>query len=307
MACPSILYPQLNRETSTLKAGFDYQDLHFSQDSFHLFAGLCAVDDKDNVKQTFQRLHECGQVCARMGAYKPRTNPYSFQGLGEKCLSYVFELAGQYGIRVIAMEVTHEAHIEAIHKHLEQLGHPTGIMLQVGTRNAQNFELLKALGQQTEYPILYKRGYANTLEESFQAMEYIAKSGNPKIVFCLRGVATRLSAPHRNLVDFAQIPTIKRLTSLSVCVDPSHAVGRNDRAPDHIQDIYHATAQGLIAGANMVLVDFHPFPQNAKVDSQQAIPLSDLEWFIYDLQITREAYLKRQKAAVARTDVYEFA
>lgn len=307
MASPLNLYPQLNRQTSTLKAGFDYQGLHFSQDSFHLFGGLCAVDDRENVKQTFQRLQACGQVCARMGAYKPRTNPYSFQGLGEKCLSYVFELAGQYGIRVIAMEVTHEAHIEAIHHHLETLGHPTGVMLQVGTRNAQNFELLKALGQQTEFPILYKRGYGNTLEESFQAMEYIAKGGNPKIVFCLRGVTTRLSEPHRNLVDFAHVPTIKRLTSLSVCIDPSHAVGLNDSAPDRIQDIYHATAQGLIAGANMVLVDFHPSPQAAKVDSQQAIPLADLEWFIYDLQITREAYLKRQKAAMARTDVYELA
>lgn len=299
-------YPKLSRNANA-QAGFDYEGLHFSQDSFHLFAGLCAVDDKQAVESTFKRLQQCGQVCARMGAYKPRTSPYSFQGLGEHCLPYVFELAGQYGIKVIAMEVTHESHIEAIDNHLEKLGRPTGVMLQIGTRNAQNFELLKALGQQSEYPILYKRGYSNTLDESIQAMEYIAKAGNTKIVCCLRGISTRLSEPHRNLVDFSQIPIIKRLTNLSVCVDPSHAVGINALSPDHIQDIYHASAQGMIAGANMVLVDFHPSPRDAKVDSQQAIPLTDLEWFIYDLQITREAYLKRSAAAKARIEVYDLA
>ena len=94
-----------------------------------------------------------------MGAYKPRTNPYSFQGHGAGCLLYVFELAGKYGIRVIAMEVTHEKHVEEIENCLENLGHPTGIMLQVGTRNIQNFELLKTLGGQKTYPVLLKRGF----------------------------------------------------------------------------------------------------------------------------------------------------
>ena len=99
-------------------------------------------------------LQENGQVCTRMGAYKPRTSPYSFQGHGKNCLPYVFELAGKYGIKVIAMEVTHESHVDEINEALEQTGNPTGVMLQIGTRNTQNFELLKSVGRQQEFPVL---------------------------------------------------------------------------------------------------------------------------------------------------------
>jgi len=124
--------------------GFDYNGVHFDQESLHVFAGLCAVDTPEHVEQMLQALQTHGQVCTRMGAYKPRTNPYSFQGHGKGCLPYVFELAGKYGIKVIAMEVTHESHVDEIDECLEATGHPTGVMLQIGTRNTQNFELLKA-------------------------------------------------------------------------------------------------------------------------------------------------------------------
>lgn len=109
-----------------------------------------------------------------MGAYKPRTNPYSFQGHGASCLPYVFDLAGQYGMKVIAMEITHEDHIDEIHDALQRSGHPTGVMLQIGTRNTQNFELLKAVGRQSEFPVLFKRGFGITLNESLNAAEYLA-------------------------------------------------------------------------------------------------------------------------------------
>jgi 3-deoxy-7-phosphoheptulonate synthase len=144
----------------------------------------------------------------RMGAYKPRTSPYDFQGLGAACLPYVFELAGQHGIRVVAMEVVHESQIEEIHRALEQAGRATGVMLQIGTRNAQNFELLRHVGQQREFPVLFKRGMGITLEESLNACEYIASEGNRNIVFCLRGVKTHLGDPHRNLIDFGHVPVL---------------------------------------------------------------------------------------------------
>ena len=119
-----------------------------------MFAGLCAVDNPSNVETMMRALREHGQVCTRMGAYKPRTSPYSFQGHGKECLPYVFELAGKYGIKVIAMEVTHEKQVDEIKEALEATGRPTGVMLQIGTRNTQNFELLKAVGRQPELPVL---------------------------------------------------------------------------------------------------------------------------------------------------------
>ena len=275
-------------------SGFHYNGLEFSQDSFHLFAGLCAVDNPAHVEQMMQALQQQGQQCTRMGAYKPRTNPYSFQGHGKSCLPYVFELAGKYDIKVVAMEVTHEAHIEEIDKALADSGQATGVILQIGTRNTQNFELLKAIGRQHTYPALLKRGFGITLDESLNAAEYLASEGNSRVIFCLRGMKSEFGYPHRNLVDFVHVPVIKRLTRMPVCIDPSHSVGSRELAPDGIMDVCHATAQGVIAGANMVLVDFHPQPESALVDGPQALLLEELPRYIADINAAREAYLARR-------------
>ncbi len=274
--------------------GFEYNGVRFDQESLHVFAGLCAVDSREHTEETMRALGEAGVVTTRMGAYKPRTSPYDFQGHGRDCLPYVFELAGKYGIRVIAMEVTHEQQIAEIRGALERAGSPTGVMLQTGTRNAQNFELLKVVGQQTEFPVLYKRGMGITLEESFNACEYVASEGNRRIVFCLRGVKSNLGDPHRNFVDVAHVPVVKRLTRLPVCVDPSHSVGRREAAPDGLLDIQHISAQAVIAGANMLLVDFHPSPEVALCDGPQALLVRDLKAYLEDVRIVREAYEKRR-------------
>ena len=277
---------------------FDYNGVRFGQDTLHVFAGLCAVNTPEHVELMMQALQQQGQVCTRMGAYKPRTSPYSFQGHGKSCLPYVFELAGKYGIKVVAMEVTHEAHVAEIGEALEQTGHPTGVMLQIGTRNTQNFELLKYVGRQREYPVLLKRGFGITLEESLNAAEYLASEGNRKVVFGLRGMKTNMGDPHRNLVDFAHVPVVRRLTRMPVCIDPSHSVGTRDQAPDGLLDVMHVTAQGVIAGANMILVDFHPDPAKALVDGPQALTLEELPYFLEDVRIAREAYEKRQQLAM---------
>ena len=274
---------------------FDYNGVRFGQDNLNVFAGLCAVNTPEHVEAMMRALQANGQVCTRMGAYKPRTNPYSFQGHGKSCLPYVFELAGKYGIRVIAMEVTHEVHVEEIHAALEDAGNPTGVLLQIGTRNTQNFELLKYVGRQRRFPVLLKRGFGITLEESINAAEYLASEGNRNVVFGLRGMKTNMGDPHRNFVDFAHVPVVKRLTRMPVCIDPSHSVGSRDMAPDGILDVMHVTAQGVIAGANMILADFHPEPAAALVDGPQALTLDELPRFLEDIRIARDAYEARVK------------
>lgn len=277
--------------------GFEHGGLRFDQDSLHVFAGLCAVDNPTHVEMMMRAVRDAGLETTRMGAYKPRTSPYDFQGHGAECLPYVFDLAGKYGMKVIAMEVTHESQLDEIAEALEKCGNPTNVMVQIGTRNAQNFELLKFVGRQTMFPVLFKRGMGITLEESLNACEYVASNGNSRIIFGLRGMKTQYGDPHRNMVDFAHIPVVKRLTRLPVCVDPSHSVGRKDMAPDGMLDIAHATAQGVIAGANMVLVDFHPHPAKALCDGPQALTFDELGPYLEDISICREAYLKRKALA----------
>lgn len=272
---------------------FDYNGVRFGQDNLNVFAGLCAVDTPQHVETMMRALRDHGQVCTRMGAYKPRTSPYAFQGHGKACLPYVFELAGKYGIKAIAMEITHDSHLDEIREALDKTGNPAGVMLQIGTRNTQNFELLKAVGRQQDFPVLLKRGFGITLDESLNAAEYLASEGNRKVVFGLRGMKTNLGDPHRNFIDFSHVPVVKRLTRMPVCIDPSHSVGSRSQAPDGIMDLMHATAQGVIAGANMILVDFHPNPSMALVDGPQALLLKELPHFLEDVRIAREAYEKR--------------
>jgi len=276
---------------------FDYNGVRFGQDTLNVFAGLCAVDLPAHVEQMMKALREHGQVCTRMGAYKPRTSPYAFQGHGRACLPYVFDLAGKYGIKVIAMEVTHESHIDEIRDALEETGNPTGVMLQIGTRNTQNFELLKIAGRQKNFPVLLKRGFGITLDESLNAAEYLASEGNRRVVFGLRGMKTNMGDPHRNFVDFSHVPVVRRLTRMPVCIDPSHSVGSRAQAPDGLLDIFHVTAQGVLAGANMILVDFHPNPAKALVDGPQALLLKELPHFLQDVGIARDAYLRRVELA----------
>ncbi len=296
-------YRVIGRHTGDVRAsGFTYKDVRFDQQSLHVFAGLCAVDNRTNVETMMRALRDNGQVCTRMGAYKPRTNPYSFQGHGASCLPWVFELAGKYGIRVIAMEVTHDSHVREILQALEETGHPTGVMLQIGTRNTQNFELLKEVGRQQELPVLLKRGFGITLDESLNAAEYLASEGNRNIIFCLRGMKTNMGDPHRNLVDFGHVPVVRHLTHLPVCIDPSHSVGSRNAGPDGILDVMHATAQGVVAGANMILADFHPKPEEALVDGPQALHMDELTWFLEDIDIARQAYETRLARAQRQTD-----
>lgn len=286
-------------EAPTEGPAFTYNDVAFGGGAFHVFAGLCVVDTRANLDATFAALARAGIVTARAGVWKPRTSPYDFQGLGAECLPWLFESAGAHGVKVIAIEVLSEAHLEVLSRALDAAGRPTGVLLQIGTRNAQNFELLKAVGRQSDFPVLVKRGMGISLEESLLGAEYVAAQGNTRVVFCLRGVKTHLGEPHRNLVDFALVPVVKRLTRLPVCVDPSHAVGSKHRAPDALSDVHHAAAMGAVAGADMLLVDVHPHPKDALCDGPQALTLEELPFFLDDLRRVRLVYETRARRAHA--------
>jgi len=145
--------------------------------------------------------------------------------------------------------------------------------------------------------VLFKRGMGITLEESLNACEYVASRGNRRIVFCLRGMKSSLGEPHRNFVDFAHVPVVKRLTRVPVGIDPSHSVGRRAVGPDGILDIFHVTAQAVISGANLVLVDLHPKPETALCDGPQALRLEELPAFVEDVAIARRAYEARCRLA----------
>jgi 3-deoxy-7-phosphoheptulonate synthase len=136
-----------------------------------------------------------------------------------------------------------------------------------------------------------------TLEESLNACEYVASSGNHRIVFCLRGMRTNLGDPHRNFVDFSHVPVLRRLTRLPVCVDPSHSVGGRFQGADGLLDIHHVAAQGVVAGANGVIVDVHPSPRDALCDGPQALLMHEVEHFVRDMELSRRTYVERVRLA----------
>ena len=229
----------------TRPSDFEYNGVTFSQDNLNIFAGLCAVDTPEHVERMMQALQEHGQVCTRMGAYKPRTSPYSFKATARPVCPMCSSWRGKYGIKVIAMEITHESHVAEIRAALNATGNPTGVMLQIGTRNTQNFELLKIVGRQQEFSVLIKRGFGITLDESINAAEYLASEGNRKVVFGLRGMKKPIWATRIAISSILRmLPVVKRLTRMPVCIDPSHSVGTRAVGPDGILDIMQVVAQG---------------------------------------------------------------
>jgi 3-deoxy-7-phosphoheptulonate synthase len=274
----------LHPEATTVKVG----PTPVGRGTFTIIAGPCAVESFEQAMISTKAAKTAGATILRGDVYKPRTSPYSFQGLGERGLEVLAECRKETGLPIVVEVVD-----------ISQVEHVTEIAdcIRVGTRNAQNFELLKAVGAQNDMPVLFKRGMGISLEDSLNACEYVASGGNHRIVFGLRGMKTNLGDPHRNFVDFAHVPVVKRMTRLPVCIDPSHSVGRRALAPDGLLDIFHVTAQAVIAGANMVLVDVHPKPAEALCDGPQALTLEELPFLLQDIAIARRAYEERRALA----------
>ncbi|MCD6252823.1 MAG: 3-deoxy-7-phosphoheptulonate synthase [Thermotogae bacterium] len=232
---------------------------------FTVMAGPCAVEDREMIMETAAFLSSLGVKVLRGGAFKPRTSPYSFQGLGVRGLEYLREAGDEYGMKIVT-EVIGESEIELVYKYAD--------ILQVGTRNAQNFSLLKKVGEKPK-PVLLKRGFMNTVEELLLAAEYIALKGNMNILLCERGIRT-FETSTRNTLDISAVPVIKLQSHLPVIVDPSHASGR--------RDIVSSLAKAaMAAGANGIIVEVHPKPEAALSDGKQSLNFQEFEALYRDL------------------------
>jgi 3-deoxy-7-phosphoheptulonate synthase len=225
----------------------------FGGDRFALIAGPCAVENRDQIMTAAEMVAEAGGVVLRGGAFKPRSSPYSFQGLGKEGLDLLGEAGSTFGLPV----VTECLRVEDVAMVAE-----TADMIQVGARNMQNFELLKALGR-LRHPVLLKRGMSATVQELLQAAEYILAGGNHQVVLCERGIRTFETAT-RSTLDVSSVPVLKELTHLPVIVDPSHAAGRREL-------VVPLALAAAAAGADGLIVEVHPVPEEALCDADQAL------------------------------------
>jgi len=252
-------YKLVSREhhprTSTVSVG----GVPIGPDTFTLIAGPCAVESAEQTLAAAQMARGAGATLLRGGAYKPRTSPYAFQGLGVAGLRILADVRAETGLPVVT-EIVDAADVDTVCKYAD--------MLQIGTRNMQNFSLLQAVGAAGK-PVLLKRGLVATYEEWLMAAEYIAQRGNLDIVLCERGIRTAETST-RNTLDVSAVPIVHTLSHLPVIVDPSHAAGRRDL-------VVPLARAGMAIGADGVIVDVHPDPERALCDGTQALHGTSLE------------------------------
>ena len=218
-----------------------------------IIAGPCAVECRAQILETAQLVKEAGAHMLRGGAFKPRTSPYSFQGLGEEALVYLAEARERTGLPIVT-EVMSPEQVPLVAKYAD--------ILQIGTRNMQNYALLHAVGE-AGFPVLLKRGMMSTIEELLMSAEYILSHGNHKVILCERGIRT-FETYTRNTLDINAIPVLKELTHLPVIVDPSHATGK--------WSLVSAVSRASIAaGADGLIIEVHPNPEKALSDGGQSL------------------------------------
>ncbi|MCS6993350.1 MAG: 3-deoxy-7-phosphoheptulonate synthase [Anaerolineales bacterium] len=218
-----------------------------------VIAGPCSVESRAQIIETAHAVKEAGACALRGGVFKPRTSPYAFQGLGEEGLEYLAEAREQTGLPIV-VEIMSQTQLDLMVKYVD--------VLQVGARNMQNFNLLRAIGE-TRTPVLLKRGLSATIEELLMSAEYILAGGNKQVMLCERGIRTFETAT-RNTTDINAIPVLKSLTHLPVILDPSHSTGH--------ADFVSAIARAAIAaGADGLIVEVHPNPAQALSDGKQSL------------------------------------
>ena len=222
-------------------------------------AGPCAIESEDSLETIASFLEKCSWKFLRGGAFKPRTSPYSFQGLGEEGLKHLNAVSRKHHLYSVS-EVLSSEEVPLVAEYVD--------ILQIGSRNAQNFSLLKKAGE-CQKPILLKRGMMMRLEEFLLAAEYIAEKGNSNIILCERGIRTFETAT-RNTLDLSAIPYLKEHTSLPVIVDPSHATGK----ASYVAPLAKAA---LACGADGLMIEVHPHPQNALSDGEQSLNLDQFK------------------------------
>jgi 3-deoxy-7-phosphoheptulonate synthase len=271
-------YKLVSAENHTKRSTVRVGGVPIGPDTFTLIAGPCAVETPEQTVESAKLAKRAGATLLRGGAYKPRSSPYAFQGLGVDGLKILAEVREETGLPIVT-EVLDVRDVDDVVAWAD--------MLQVGTRNMQNFGLLQALGSAGK-PVLLKRGLTATYEEWLMAAEYIAQRGNLDIVLCERGVRS-FEPAIRNMFDVSAVPMVQRMSHLPIIVDPSHAAGRRDL-------VVPLARAGIAAGADGVMVDVHPHPEKAFVDGAQALNGETLDE-LAQVVTTLPALLGRTSAA----------
>lgn len=236
-----------------------------------VMAGPCCVESREQLLETAEAVKLAGAQILRGGAFKPRTSPYSFQGLGEEGLKILAEARDRFDLPIVT-EVMDTEDVEACAFYAD--------ILQIGARNMQNFSLLRKVGR-TRRPVMLKRGLSATLEEWLMSAEYIMSEGNPQVILCERGIRSVETVHTRNTLDLSAVPVIKRLSHLPVVVDPSHATG-------HAYLVPPMAKSGLVAGADGLMMEVHPRPEEALSDGPQALLPETFAKLMLELQALHE-------------------
>ena len=276
-----LISSDLKPEKSVIKVG----NAFIGNGTLAMIAGPCAVESTEQVLAAAKAVAESGAKFFRGGAFKPRTSPYAFQGMGEDGLKILAEVRDQFGLNIVT---------EAMDEHGIDLVEKYGDCIQIGARNMQNFSLLKYAGK-TRKPVLLKRGLSATLDELLLAAEYIMSEGNYDVLLCERGIRT--FADHaRNTMDLSIVPAVRRLSHLPIIVDPSHGTGHNYM-------VEPMAMAGIAVGADGLIIEVHPQPELAKCDGAQALTIAQYVTLFERLQeihnainaeVRKEAVLEKE-------------
>lgn len=235
------------------------RDIYIGGKSFNIIAGPCAVESYEQIDEIGRFLHKIGVKILRGGAFKPRTNPDSFQGLGLEGLKMLYDMKQKYGLSIIS-EIMDPRDIDSSHDYID--------IIQIGSRNMQNFSLLKEMGK-IDKPVMLKRGMSATIKEWIMAAEYIKIGGNEKIILCERGIRT-FEDYTRNTLDLMSVPILKEISDYPVFVDPSHGTGRKEL-------VLPASKAAKALNADGIIVEIHPEPDKALSDGLQSLNFKEFE------------------------------
>ena len=252
-------YKLVSRDFHPLDTIIDVGGVKIGGDEIIVMAGPCAVESLEQLRETARIVKDCGAKILRGGAFKPRTSPYDFQGLGVEGLKLLRQVADEFDMKVVT-EIVDKEDIELIENYAD--------ILQVGARNMQNFQMLKALGKSNK-PVMLKRGLSATISEWLNAAEYIMIGGNDKVIFCERGIRT-YETYTRNTMDLSAVAAIKELSHLPIVADPSHGTGRRSM-------VAPMSKAAIAAGADALMIEVHPHPEIALSDGNQSLTPEDFK------------------------------
>jgi chorismate mutase/prephenate dehydratase len=256
---------RVSRDRKPADTVIDVQGVRIGADDFVVIAGPCSVESYEQIMSCAREAKEQGVHILRGGCFKPRTSPYSFQGLGFEGLDFLVEAGRTYGLPIVT-EVLAIADVEKVAEKAD--------ILQIGARNMQNFPLLKAVGR-TRRPVVLKRGMSSSIEDLLNAAEYILAEGNQQVILCERGIRTFETAT-RNTLDISAVPVLRTATHLPIIVDPSHAAG--------IRELVLPLSRAAKAiGAHGIMVEFHPEPEKALSDGEQSLHFNEFENLVNEL------------------------